>query len=288
MKYKDPKIFSNLSNYQKFSDIIYNTDIKKMKLSSELYDSRECRKFVRQFLNQNDKYYSDTFLKLLKKHKIIFKMNSNDYFSANRKMLIINYRMNIDDSLAIIHEFLHYMHYEMKKDGENETFKEVNSKTYELLLSDYLFKELNISSAKSQVNNNYFTNIEMAREAKLELEIYKLLLNNKNINKKELRKELRDYLSDPFQKYAVNDVDNYSVYLIGSLFSAYIHENILNNNLTFSDYKQIRDAIINENFKDLSKMLDLDFIVDNLGFDISQDSIKKLEKTYKKEVNYYE
>ena len=54
MKFKQPEIFYDLNDYEKFCDIICSTNIKKMELCSGSYNSSDSKKNVKQFLKQNN------------------------------------------------------------------------------------------------------------------------------------------------------------------------------------------------------------------------------------------
>ena len=243
---------------------------------------------MKEYLKDSDKFYYDEFLNFLKKKRLRFKRHFHDEFNREKNLVIINYRRNIDDSLALIHEFSHYINYKTHKYNGYLPFNEVNSITYELLLSDYLHSKYELSNAKSQIQANMFENYDMAINAKLELQLYKFLMNAEVASIDDLPEHLRDYVYKIRLNYANTSLDKYGIYLLGNVFSAYIHQNILSQNLSISDYKFIRDSITNQDYINLKRILDLDFIIDEHGFDINKDSIKKLEKTYVDEVKYYE
>lgn len=274
-----------LGTYSSLATAITSAPIKKDKTVNYLYLSYNTIKLVKKFLEKHDTFYSKKFIEVLKKNKLIFNKKAQDGYLINSKKISVNRRMTVDDSLAMIHEFLHYINHFLNPSKKDEIFKEVNSFTYESFLADYLI-EKGYDDARYQLRRNMYEDYCMAINAKKELELQKYLSESK-LSKCELTERLKEYVSDVKSNYTNASIEGYSPYLMGSLLSSYIHQNILSKDLSIEDYKKIRDALIKEEYKDLGKMLDLDFIIDKSTVDIGYLSVKKLEKTYLDEVKYY-
>ena len=282
------KAFKDVDTCDKFSDIIINNPVSKNEKKDYSLSSHDSVHLIKRYLVNIDEEYYNEFLSMLKKRKLAFKRHFPSQFVYIRNKVFIDYTETLDDTLAIIHEFMHYMAYKQNKKEEAKPLGEINSITNEFLLADYLYNKANLFSIKNQMHKNLYSNMAMAKDAKLETELHRIVGDTKAIVLSRLPDNLKEYVTSLERRRFKNNLYDYGLYLIGNIFAIYIHQNMLDKNLTKEDYKKIRELLINENSKDLSSLLDLDFSLDKVGLEISDSSIKKLEKTYQKEVKFYE
>ena len=208
-------IIKNLTVYEKFADIISNCNIKTTNYNKVFVLKYESIKFVKEFFKSYDEDYYNEFIKFLRQNRLVLKHGINDGYSKVNNKVYINYRRSIDDCLAIIHEFIHYMHNGWNKTNKLEPLKEVNSLIHELLLSDYVSRAYNTIVPVSQVGKNINEESMIAKDAKMELELYKYTIQGKTIDIDSLPYDLANYLINTKPLYSNSRIGTYSIYLIG-------------------------------------------------------------------------
>ena len=280
---KKPTIIKKLKIYDKLIDIFLNNEINKYVIVEDVLSKSKSISFVTDFLNKHDTECYKSFNNALNNEMIVFSSVFPDTFDIKTNKVYINYQSTIKDSFVLLHEFMHYFHNNKCINIESNPFREALSIMYENVFSDYLFNKTGLVDSKNQMIYRLQNNTELATSCRDYLEIYKKEENNEDLSEEQI-----DYLVLNSMFLRNCNLDSYSVYLLGSIFSSYIHQRILNKDLNIKDLNKIKNFIINEQYLYFSEILNLDFSFNENGFDISDESIKKLNRAYSSEVKYYE
>ena len=102
----------------------------------------------------------------------------------------------------------------------------------------------------------------------------------------KISSDLYDYYFKQRLFYNKVSIDLFGVYIFGILLAAYINQGLKNGEISELDYEYCKYEFSNLSLKDICNVLNLDLSF-NDGFEISDSSIKKLEKNYKLEVGKY-
>lgn len=240
----------NLRVYKSFLDIVLKNRINYEENRMLLVPQSKTFTLALDFLGYEDKYYEQAFRSLLENRKVkLRKKHINS--SDNLQIIKTN---TLDDTFNLMNAFSAYMN---SRNYTNETifFNRTLPMLLELRLYEYL-KNTDISKeAKKQIKNILFEN-------------YKMIKNYK---------ELVNIDSDKFFKY-----------LFGTVMSIYINSNIETGNISKNEYLYLSHNINDIPLRTLNDILSLDMCVNETGIDMSNESLEKLEKTYKKEIMNYE
>lgn len=287
MKIEDPKVFKNLQTYEKLAQIILKNEIERNSNVPHLVRKKETILLAHDFFIKNDIKYDEMLTRLLNEKKILFKKRSLNSFIRKNGTINIDYTKTIDDLLALVHEISHYIHRDESDNSISNLFKEVFPYTDELRCCEDLKTVWELSDLNRQINNNICYNYNLAKNSRLELELYKVYKEQGKIDYETLNLELYNYYVRERLFYQKVSIDIFGKYLFGNIISAYINQKLKSKDISKVEYKFLRENINNLSLIDVSKLLDIDFNLDNDGLYISDSDIKKLSKTYKLEVDDY-
>ena len=283
---EEPKLFKNLNVYEKLSSIILDNKISFNSGSNLVLLKGDSYHYAKDFLNSESVIYGVIFSKLYRNKLIKFNRNYISCFNIKKQRLEIKYTKTLDDLFSLIHEFFHYVYYNEKDSDVSKLFKEVFSIFNELRLGEYLKKNCNENEVEKQIWNIYYENYKMCINSKLELEFYKEVIQKNIIDFTKISSDLYDYYFKQRLFYNKVSIDLFGVYIFGILLAAYINQGLKNGEISELDYEYCKYEFSNLSLKDICNVLNLDLSF-NDGFEISDSSIKKLEKNYKLEVGKY-
>lgn len=282
-----PELFKNLEVYESLTNIILENGTKLHKDASYIILKKDILSSVKDYLEQGDPMYSTLFKIINDEGRIKFDRKRANRYDSKKQIINLNYTRTIEDIYNLIYMFYVYASSSNRDDAFSKTFSKVIPNTEELKASRY-FSNLTPEYKKDtlkHVNNNFSEFYETAENAKNELELYKKYLENPSFNIYNLPDYLYKYSLDRIFLTEAG-IDNYGQYLFGFIISTYLNHRLATSDLSQSDYMTLKEKILKLDMKDISKILDIDFNLDN-GLHISNNDIDKLSKIYKLEFNKY-
>ena len=228
--------FLKENNYNSYQLKFFNQRVNAKLLFETVYE------FFKQL---DDELFSNFFSLFIDKDKnIIFVANNPiknfvgiTYLNNNNIKIKMTRSKTIEDIFTLVHEYGHALN--MKKNPKlynNEArthFEEIESIFLELILCDYLvnngFNKDDINEVKDlyfKYNINRFIHVEQIKN--IDNLFFKLLYQNKNITKDELRKVYSSSYEDVTK------------YVISSLYALELYDKYqINKEKTIEDYKNI-------------------------------------------------
>lgn len=216
-------------------------------------------------------------------------------FDTGKREILIPLCNKIEDSYTLTHEVFH----DYNMDPQNLTltrdlFTETISMCAELLQEDYFRKLPNspFEYQKNRVNTmNAFLYKSISVDYQLDV-VEKYLATgsiDKNkftdIMKKKSKQEVKlgDYIFDELFAKEELDYDIQQRYIIGALFSSFIHQKILEDPKKISNFIEINDNLNKMELEDVFKLLNLEIELQDEYIVVSQSSLNELGNAYLKE-----
>jgi len=283
---QESRLFKNLNVYEKLSSIILDNKISFSSGSNLVFLKGDSYHYAKDFLHSESVIYDVIFSKLYKNRLIKFNRNYTSCFNIKKQRLEIKYTKTLDDLFSLIHEFFHYVYYNEKDSDISMLFKEVFSIFNELRLGEYLNKNCNQNEVGKQIWNIYYENYKMCINSKLELKFYNEIKQERIIDFNKISNELYDYYFKHRIFYDKVSIDRFGTYIFGILLATYINQGLKSGEISELDYEYCKYEFSNLSLKDICSVLNLDLSFKD-GLDISDSSIKKLEKSYKLEAGKY-
>lgn len=286
-----------------FSSSYVETRTKfKTKISKE-----KSIKYSKEFLESLDPNYSLRLLKNIDDEILNFSLSecisqANVFSNQGKNSINIPLRNNIIDSLIITHEQIH----EVIMNGDNTPvwsyFVEVPSLLSELLQVDY-FKQYGFSSSELRNHKKDLISSILKRTLRLKVQIHMI----KNILTYGYTDEflMADICNELYaiceNEELVMDCVDISViklfgeddecfyffdlrYIVGSVLAFYLHDIILNKPELKKEFAGYNEIFSYYSFRNVFESMGLEF-KENAKFDLTEESYKKLEKSYKREIN---
>jgi hypothetical protein len=254
------------------------------------------------FLNNFNSNYSE-ILKKISEDGIIHTTDAIDIyqksfldFSDNEDNIEIALLHNIEDVFSVNHEFMHYTN--CRSEIANETtsyYTESFSNLIEFLLTDYIVKyEPSYKKDASKMRRNIFIALYQTNICtKIMLELMKKKINGKFINSYEMV-DIINNIMNSCQDLALINVSLKKIYdeilddaedayilsirnTVALIFSCYMYDLVKIENKK-QKIIELNDNLNRFDLKQVLLYLDLTFKEE---FDLSEESYKKLEKSYK-------
>lgn len=282
----EPKLFKNLRVYESLVGIILQNKFKKNQSTPVFILKRDTIDMALNYLEGQNNSQGQLLLKLKKEKKIDFDRTFINRFNRKKDIIEIKYTKTIDDFLSLIYLFNRFLNYNLCYDDLKNLLSKTICSTEELRANEFLNNLGFIKDSKRQMNNNAYDNYLMAKDAKLELELYKIYKKFGKVEEKNLNAKLYKYYIEDRMLYKDINIDRYGKYLFECVVSVYINQKLKNKEIHLNDYNILKNNIDKISMDDISSILNLDISYDD-GLFIPESDIKKLEKTYKIELSGY-
>lgn len=235
-----------------------------------------------------------------------------DYQKENRDSFAISYtkngknkiyipvQENIDDSYTISHEIIHDMTIENGLTINRTLFCEVFSLLTEELQCDY-FKKI---GGPKLYQNNSIQNLQVIKEKneiiRFEQQLISTYLDKGQIDLIDISDILVNTHNIEVMSSVAQDITdegNLSIdieqrYVIGYLFACYLLDRIKDNPKNVKEFFELNEMLNYYDILDFLDYLELDIKEDTDLFDLTEESYKKLEKSYVKRLkrltSYYD
>lgn len=275
--------------------VLNNTFYQKEADYTEKISIEESIDLVYSFLKELDNNYALYFETRIDSGDISFstgfKQGSSYYDKRlKRKRIEVPIKYSIDDAYCLVHELFHDMNLEPLDLG-NETrllTTEAISMLVEFLFKDFLEKyKLGNSDNKKVLINSFSGVYKVASIINLKLKLLDRYFEYGLIGKKYFKYLKKHYENDVIYYAPFQDKNEFSLefnqrYIIGVLLSTYMYQRIQNNYNSINELKWINNIMHDCKFKDIIKYLGLSIKGDDEYFLLTDSSLEKLEKTYKK------
>ena len=309
-----------ISHFRSFADILLNNIpfIDEVEYKTKV-TKEEAIKYAYQFLESISSEYGLYLFNKLDKDQINFitfdeaikkKLPLTSYSQYKKGKRIINIVLNgdISDTYSIIHELLHDMNIiedinnpNLKPDTR-DYFTELVSFLGTTIAQDFFTRKYpNNKEFKYDIYEDYYGLYKKAMGVDYILKlidayIFNEIITNHDIETIEKEKSsfyldsALDYL-DEILEYDDNEfgVDNLDlIYKEGYIIAGLLTNYILNNYQTYEErievLKDLNELIMTKDYKVIFNYLDLDVIEnDNWFINLTDDSLNKIEKSYKEE-----
>ena len=280
---ENPKIFKDLHVYESLNNIILENGAKVYKQSPYVILKKETVSFIREFLKSDETLYDKIFDQLDKEKRIKFSKNWINKFDKKKQIINVNYTKTIEDVFNLIYSFYDYMSNSENNSDLKKLFSKVIPNTEEGRICAYLKNLGYKQEANRHINNNFYDFYETAKNAKMELELYKIYSKTHNIDDGKLPADLYNYNQDRIF-FGNASVDKFGEYIFGFIMSVYINHRLNNNEMCKKDYLILRNNIDKLTINDISDILGIKFDM-NPGLFIPDSDIDKLSKVYRIEFN---
>lgn len=216
-----------------------------------------------------------------------------DFFNKQR-IIEIPITNTIEDSFVLVHEVLHDMN--LKPDCVSECrmlYTETISMLGEILFEDFLINHcFHISDSKRGIHNMFASVSIMALSNDFDLKLISEFISNDGyVDISFFNNLCSKYDSDVIDETLLLlanksclGLDINQRYIIGCLFSCYMHDRIKNNPKYLCEFMETNMMIKDVYFENLMNYLDLSIIDDNERLILTNDSLEKLDKCYRKEI----
>lgn len=282
---EEPKIFNNLKVYNRMINIIINNTPHKPIRDLGIINKKNTIKLAHIYFKEEDPEYNIMLKKLLEKNKIKFCKGDSNYNYKTGKIEIY-YSKTLDDLFALIHEFCHFIISSDNNTNITYLFKEVFPNSEEYRLYEYL-KKTNLSFESRLVIDNFLSDkYSLAKVARFELKLYKIIKQYGDINCNDISGELRDYFLQ--KRYSIDNI-NLEVlgkYLLACILATYINWYLNNNKISLDDYKYLRNNINLLNLDEINDLLNTRIELEDGSLVITDHELNRLEKIYKMEMKY--
>lgn len=284
---------------QRIIDIILNNkhhfEYKGFNKQIELYRSLT---LVYKFLKQLNPNYEKYFERKLDDGTISFNYDYEigcSYFDESyNKRILIPVTHSIHDSFVIIHELMHNKNLKIDSDSiTRHLFTESMSILGEMLFHDYLVeKHLYVHDANKHMEDVFWAAYRITMKNDFEVKLSLSYLDDNYLSDNtitSLYKKDDEYNWQIY--YSIIDALNYKTlsidteqrYSIGIVFASYLHQRIKKNPNKKYELFELNEIINEISIEELMYYLDLD-VEDFDNSILTYDSVKKLEKAYKKEL----
>lgn len=288
---------SYYSSISRMSRIILNSRVPNFRDKiKNRFGITNSYKLAYEFFYSLDPAYASYFVERANSSDIIlnyFKKNNQTAFSylddAGNKKIYLPYGRDICDCFTLVHEVLH----DMNLDSNNisitrSLFTEYISIYGEMLLSDFISKKYGVDfsiNSKFTFNGCYIKAISVD----FQLSLLKKMLDKGYVNDYDVANIINQY--NPFYRsYLLKNyktifdnsdlsIEFESRYVIAVLLSCYTKDLVKNKRYNTDMYKFLNENINYLYPEEFYSMLDLD-VVDEYTLDLSEDSYKKLKKSY--------
>lgn len=283
----------NFKNY--LVDFDFN---KKININKSL-------EYTLKFLDSINLKYSNKLKENLNDGTLEFCEDTDDvsayaYFKDGKRKIVAPIRNNISDTFAITHEQIHDI--TISEGAESISwsyFAEVPTFLIELLQADFMKKQNKKLEINKYQKYSISSCIHRALKLKVAINLIKEILNDGCINKMticDLFIEIYNICKDEDLTYEVIDMTLDSItneeeifyffdlrYIIGTLLGCYTHNKILDNPKLLKEFSEYNEMFYDLDIRQVFMSLGLYFDEDSF-FDLDNDSYKKLEKSFKKEL----
>lgn len=306
----------NLLN-DKLFEYLEGTQIEDLNFLKSLNEIILKNPFNRNLLKYNEKMGLDytvslayTFFKYLSEdYALYFEKRINDgtilfsdcypngqsyYDNVNNKRVIeIPITSTIEDAFVLVHETLHDMNLRPHIASEcRMLYTETISMLGEILFEDFLIKyHLHEKDNKRVIHNSFVYVSSMAESNDFDLKLMSEFINNGYVNTSFFKDLCLNYDEDIIDNTLTSLINNSSLeldinqrYIIGCLFSCYMHDRIKDNPKYLCEFIETNSMMPDVFFEDLINYLELSIIEDDEHLLFTPNSLEKLEKCYKKEI----
>ena len=281
---KETVIFKNKDLYITLANIILDNKVNDPKEPNNIILKSESLGIVRSFMRKEfsqDYCLAGNFCNL---EKVKLSSGKRTKYDPKRKRVCIHYTKSLEDAFSLVYMFYYAKNFCENKDLKQELFKKVFPSVEELRLCDYLKGTKLEQEATIQILNNLKHNVLIANNAKTYLDLYNHIKKHGTLDFETLDPKLYNYYKDYGDIY---NRDDYGRNMFGSIVALYIYNKLDSKELSINEYIKLRDYLKKLSIDDITKNLDLNIHIDNEGLHISDDSISKLERVYKLEVDKF-
>ncbi len=210
-------------------------------------------------------------------------------YDINKKIIEIPYTKTIVDSYTIVHETLH----DMNQDAENLTISrklitESISMLGEMLFEKFLIEnKISVQDNHKTVMNNFKVVNELSDRLSLELYLIYTYKTQGYIDLKTINNIYQNFNEETINEFIEDDY-KFNIYfdgryILGALISSYMYDRIIKNPKMINEFFDINNAMNDMYVEDIFTYLNLDYkFDDNDSILFTDESLNKLEKTYKK------
>jgi hypothetical protein len=188
---------------------------------------------------------------------------SNFYDKNNEKKNIVYLLHNVDDSVCIVHELMHYLNQpETSRSQTNDFLTETISYTYELIFADYLMNKNCIDESKYIFCRCEKNAVSFAYNMYNIYRFVDFVKQNGKINKEIYDKEYKkgyDLMLKEFDDYALekSDINEDSWNFMGHLFGIYCFMEYKKDPQFLDKIKKLNNSINDCSFEDGLNMIDI-------------------------------
>lgn len=275
-KIEQPKVFKNFEVYERLSKIILEKDVEKYNGKLAKVTKKETISLAKDYFAEQSHMNYILFNKLLEEGRVKFnKKNELGVYNPDKEYLTVSYRKTLEDLFNLISGLSKYVQQDKMNDIDVVPFRKVFPIAEQLRLYDNLEIE-NFMQTIHVTKNLLNKNIELAKFANRELELYCYLSSNR---KKNVSPEVARYIfADRLYNH---NIDYYGIQMVGFLLGTYINEMLNDKELSFDDYAYLKN---NAGKESLQEKLGLNCFIAEDGFVIGDKDLDEIEKVYKKAI----
>lgn len=298
--YLEGACIDDLKFIKSLNDIILrNAFSKKILDYKEKIDLNYSASLAYTFFKYLSDDYASYFEKRLNDGTIHFSYNyeigQSYYDNTNKKRIIeVPITNTIEDSFVMVHETLHDMNLKPNFISESRMlYYETISMLGEILFEEFLINhKLHMSDSKRQIHNMFASVSFMALCSDFDLKLISDFINNDGYVDITFFKNLcakydSDVLDETFLSLFNNSHLSLNInqrYIIGCLLACYMRDRIKNNPKNLCEFIETNDMMQDVYFESLINYLDLSIEEDDEHLIFTDESLKNLEKCYKKEI----
>lgn len=298
---------NNIYDMEEFTYLFNMVDIilsEKMSLKEQKYKKRvplhKSIQYTDLFLNSLDPSYRKSFQNLLENKQIEFEKDFEENneiaysdMKNNQNYIYIPYQNNISDTFTITHEVIHDISLMPEISSARSFYCEVFSLLSEKLQKDYIQRNFHIKEYQLNEQNLLSYLNETTLYIKLEISLFLEYFQKGYLTKMDVLKTIESF----DMKYAISlwlhvksilKSKEFSLflqqrYIVGYLLASYMHERILKDPKKIKELLELNEMINEYTEEDVLHYLDLD-LDGSSYFNLSDESYKKLQKTYHNEI----
>ena len=277
-----------LKNKRNFEYQEFNTYIELYKSLTLVY------KFLKQLNPNYEKYFERKLDDGTMSFDYGYEMGYSYFDESYHKRILIPITHSIHDAFIIIHELMHNKNLKIDSDSiTRHRFTESLSILGEMLFHDYLIENhLYVHDANKHMEDVFWTAYRITMKNDFEVKLSLSYLNDGFISDNLIRDLYSKDDEYNWQIYysMVDAIENKTLsldieqrYSIGIVFASYLHQRIKDNPRKKYELFELNEIINEISIENLMSYLDLD-VEEQDNTVLTYDSVKKLEKAYKKEL----
>ncbi len=209
---------------------------------------------------------------------------------SGENKIIMSPQNTLTDAYILTHEFIHTLSLSQEESVAASIFCEALTFLAELLQSQY-FKDNNIKEHYKNKNELLSVIYDHVEDLKIKLQLINICLNKHVITVDDLKvlitndkgegKTVLGVIENIIDEEGISTLDD-ERYIIGIIFAYYMFDRIKNNNQNIKEFIELNEMIKYYIPEEFVIYLDLEYIEESDIFKLTEESYKKLEKSFVK------